>query len=131
MHSAVTFKTLLKPQNNIIADVSYEDWLVIRKIMIALILNTDMARHFDLVVHFRNTFANKAQEMGKFEERLQVLIMIMKCADVGHAAKRNDLHVKWSMRICEEFFKQGDLEREKGIPISIFCDRHNTDLGET
>ena len=131
MHCAVTFKTLLKPENNIISNVSYEDWLVIRKIMVALIMNTDMAKHFDLVVHFRNTFLNKEREMSKFDERLQALVMTMKCADIGHAAKKNDLHVKWSQNICEEFFIQGDLERTKGLPVSIFCDRHNTDLGES
>lgn len=121
----------MKPENNILANVSYEDWLVIRKIIGALIMNTDMAKHFDLVVHFRNTFLNKEKEMTKFDERLQVICMTMKCSDIGHAAKRNDLHVKWSMNITEEFFRQGDIEREKGLPISMFCDRYNTDLGDS
>ena len=59
------------------------------------------------------------------------MVMTMKCSDIGHAAKRNDLHVKWSMLICEELFNQGDIERERGLPISIFCDRYNTDLGDS
>lgn len=70
MHCAVTFESLAKPQNNVIEHVSYDDWLVIRKIMIAMILNTDMAKHFDLVVHFRNTFLNKTPELTNFDERL-------------------------------------------------------------
>ena len=96
-----------------------------------MILNTDMAKHFDMVVHFRNTCLSKEHEMSKFDDRLQALIMVMKCSDIGHAAKKTDLHLKWSGKICEEFFRQGDIEREKGLPISIFCDRHNTDLGES
>lgn len=131
MHCAVTCETLAKDCNNIIEHVSRDDYFVIRKMMVAMILSTDMAKHFDLVVHFRNSFLSKEPELTRFDERLQVLVMTMKCSDVGHAAKRNDLHVKWSMLICEEFFNQGDIEKSMGIPVSIFCDRENSELGES
>lgn len=38
----------------------------------------------------------------------------LKCADLGHSAKSLDLHVKWTEAIQEEFFAQGDLEKERG-----------------
>lgn len=28
--------------------------------------------------------------------------------------------------LFDEFFQQGDLEREKGLPISMLCDREKT-----
>ena len=29
-------------------------------------------------------------------------------------------------RCMEEFFKQGDIERDRGLEFSPLCDRHNT-----
>ena len=31
----------------------------------------------------------------------------------------------------EEFFRQGDLEKIKGIPVSMYCDRGNTNIGKS
>jgi hypothetical protein len=36
----------------------------------------------------------------------------IKCADIGHAAKEVELHEKWTKMISEEFFNQGDMEKE-------------------
>jgi hypothetical protein len=33
------------------------------------------------------------------------------------------LHIKWSVRVQEEFFEQGDDERQRGLPISPWMDR--------
>ena len=52
-----------------------------------------------------------------------ILKMALKCADVGHAAKALTLHKNWSLRIIEEFYRQGDEERKRGIPISPFMVR--------
>jgi hypothetical protein len=30
--------------------------------------------------------------------------------------------------VCEEFFNQGDIERQNGLTISMFCDRETTDI---
>ena len=30
----------------------------------------------------------------------------------------------------EEFFKQGDLEKDKGLPVSFLCDRENTKVNK-
>jgi len=43
--------------------------------------------------------------------------------DVSHGAKELNLHKRWSRRITEEFFYQGDKEREYNIPVTPLCDR--------
>ena len=30
--------------------------------------------------------------------------------------------------MCEEFFKQGDIEKERGQSVSMYCDRDATDI---
>ena len=42
----------------------------------------------------------------------------------SHPTRPLDLHIKWSELIREEFFSQGDLERNRGVRISPLCDRN-------
>ncbi len=46
------------------------------------------------------------------------------CADLSNPTKPLDLYRNWTNRVMEEFFVQGDLERERGLDISPMCDRH-------
>ena len=55
--------------------------------------------------------------------RLLVMQAAIKVADLGHAAKPRALHHAWTKAIMEEFFQQGDMEREHGLPVSAFMDR--------
>lgn len=52
-----------------------------------------------------------------------LLKLALKCADVGHTAKNTPLHLVWTERVCEEFYKQGDQERKRGMSLSPFMDR--------
>ena len=65
------------------------------------------------------------------EARLMVMKMALKCADIGHSAKRLPLHEKWTARITEEFYRQGDEERKQSLPISPFMDRRKANLSQS
>jgi len=52
-----------------------------------------------------------------------VLQTVMMMADIGHAMKSFPLHLVWSVRVAEEFYRQGDTERQFGLTISPLCDR--------
>ncbi|KAL3674150.1 hypothetical protein V7S43_000111 [Phytophthora oleae] len=52
-----------------------------------------------------------------------VLQTVMMMADIGHAMKSFPLHLAWSELVAEEFYRQGDTERQFGLPISPLCDR--------
>ena len=36
---------------------------------------------------------------------------------------RWDVHREWTSRCMEEFFKQGDMEKEAGLDFTPLCDR--------
>ncbi|KAK1946971.1 cAMP-specific 3' [Phytophthora citrophthora] len=52
-----------------------------------------------------------------------ILQTVMMMADIGHAMKSFPLHLAWSELVAEEFYRQGDTERQFGLPISPLCDR--------
>ena len=55
----------------------------------------------------------------------------LKCADVSHLAADPVLHHKWAVRLEEEMFRQGDLERAKNMAVSPLMDRHSSAGGIT
>lgn len=52
----------------------------------------------------------------------------MHCADLSNPTKPLELYRQWTDRIMEEFFRQGDKERERGMEISPMCDKHTASV---
>ncbi|VDK56357.1 unnamed protein product [Gongylonema pulchrum] len=46
-------------------------------------------------------------------------------ADLSNPTKPIDLYSVWVERIMEEYWRQGDRERDLGLDISPMCDRNN------
>jgi len=50
------------------------------------------------------------------------------CADLSNPTKSLELYRQWTDRIMDEFFHQGDRERERGMEISPMCDKHTASV---
>lgn len=50
------------------------------------------------------------------------------CADLSNTTKPLELYKQWNTRVMDEFFKQGDIERERGLDMSPMCDRHTATI---
>lgn len=61
---------------------------------------------------------------GAHIERDRVLAILMHTADISHPFRQLDAHVNFSIRIRDEFFAQGDLERKRNMDVSPMFDRH-------
>ena len=55
----------------------------------------------------------------------------MHAADVSTQTRTFDIAVEWTKLLFEEFFNQGDIEKEKGLPISFLCDRETTQIPQS
>lgn len=64
-------------------------------------------------------------------DKAKALSMVLHCADIGHPAKEWNLHYKWTNQLLEEFFRQGDREKELGLPFSPLCDRSGVLVAES
>lgn len=122
-HVSAAFQHLMKDQNNILKNCDSATWAEFRKIVIEMVLATDLGHHFDILAHFKNQVSNAGVNRNAARDRLLLMKMTLKCADVSHTAKNRELHLEWTHRIIEEFFQQGDLEKSKGLPVSPFMDR--------
>jgi hypothetical protein len=49
--------------------------------------------------------------------------MLMKCADVSNPTKEWPIYSEWIDRITTEFYNQGDMEKQLGLPVSPFMNR--------
>lgn len=49
-------------------------------------------------------------------------------ADLSNPTKPIDLYRNWNQRIMEEYWRQGDREKDLNLEISPMCDRSNVSL---
>lgn len=117
------------PDCTILKDFPEKEMKQFRSAMIQLVLSTDMARHFPLLMQFKSRSSGTLPyHRDSFEDRVQLMQIAIKCADINHPSKPWHLHLKWSERVNEEFFEQGDTERRLGLPMSAFMNRESTQL---
>ena len=137
-HCSYLFRILKKDENNIFEKLNVQNYKTIRKRMVAQILATDMAYHGEIMASIRAKInAGKGQERfiflsgndnTKFDEQQLLLNVLIHLADLGHNCKKFHISSVWIKLLSEEFWMQGDKEKEKGLPISFLCDRNNIDI---
>jgi hypothetical protein len=132
MHCSTIFKLMNKSGCNILAGLNQEDWKSLRFLIVAMVLATDMSKHFEILGQFRARVVSlKDLELNSPEDKSLVLSFGLKCADLGHSAKSIDLHKKWSFLVCDELFAQGELEKARNQAVSMYCDRDTTDIDKS
>ena len=101
----------------------------VRQQMIHLVLHTDMSKHFISVEQFKTlaeTHGSKAEAWKSNNKVLELMAHVLHSSDLSGQAKKMPLAAAWTDRCLQEFFIQGDLEKNKGLPVSVNCDRDST-----
>lgn len=124
-HHAHCAKTLLKDTR--LLDHLSEHQAILESISVC-ILGTDMSRHFSLVDEFKSNLDSMRDfsSQGK-EQRNLLLSILLKAADISNEARPWSVSLPWADALQTEFFQQGDVEREKGLSVLPFMDRHKAD----
>ncbi|CAF2816287.1 unnamed protein product [Rotaria sp. Silwood2] len=129
-HLAVAFKLLQADERNIFSNLTAKQIKTLRKMVIDMVLATDMSKHMQLLadlktmVESKKVTGNNIIMLESYDDRIQVLQNMIHCADLSNPTKPLDIYIKWTDRIMEEFWRQGDKERDLGLEISPMCDRH-------
>ncbi|CAL8088612.1 unnamed protein product [Orchesella dallaii] len=133
-HLAVAFKLLQNEEMDILTTLTRKQRMTLRKMTIDMVLATDMSKHMSLLADLKTMVETKKVAgsgvllLDNYTDRIQVLQNMVHCADLSNPTKPLGLYRRWVDKIMEEFFCQGDREREQGLDISPMCDRHNATI---
>ncbi|XP_034648193.1 cAMP-specific 3',5'-cyclic phosphodiesterase 4A, partial [Trachemys scripta elegans] len=123
-HLAVGFKLLQEENCDIFQSLGKRQRQMLRKMVIDMVLATDMSKHMSLLADLKTMVETKKVTssgvllLDNYTDRIQVLRNMVHCADLSNPTKPLELYRQWTDRIMVEFFHQGDREREKGMEIS-------------
>lgn len=144
-HSASAFATMSQSGCDLFSALSKSDYRTVRANVISMVLATDVSRHIPLVgklnalarktdsstarppPHSHPSSSSSGSSGDDFDVDLIVSTIVV-LGDLGHAAKKFLLHEKWTLRITEEFYLQGDRERAAGLAVSPLCDRESGNM---
>nr|XP_036222179.1 cAMP-specific 3',5'-cyclic phosphodiesterase isoform X2 [Bactrocera oleae] len=133
-HLAVAFKLLQNQGCDIFCNMQKKQRQTLRKMVIDIVLSTDMSKHMSLLADLKTMVETKKVAgsgvllLDNYTDRIQVLENLVHCADLSNPTKPLQLYKRWVSLLMEEFFLQGDKERESGMDISPMCDRHNATI---
>lgn len=136
-HLAVAFKLLSNEGCDIFCNLSKKQRQTLRKMVIDMVLSTDMSKHMSLLADLKTMVETKKVAgsgvllLDNYTDRIQVLENLVHCADLSNPTKPLQLYRKWVDLLMEEFFLQGDKEREAKMEISPMCDRHSATIEKT
>ena len=111
-------------ESHIFDHLSQAQWREIEYLLQHLILATDISRQSEFIKQFREYIQLGSDfSLVKSEHKHFVLQIALKCADLGNPCRSWKVGQKWSEQICNEFYRQGDFERQLNLPITSICDR--------
>eukprot|EP00050_Salpingoeca_kvevrii_P006839 m.292047 g.292047 ORF g.292047 m.292047 type:complete len:616 (+) comp12558_c0_seq1:297-2144(+) len=134
-HLATAFKVMKEEDDcDILRHFDRDDRAFIRKLLIEMVLSTDMVKHTSFMADFQKMSDSvwssvragtdfKDVLATQHKDRHMVLSCIVHSADLGGTAKPWHLCEEWTNRVIEEFWREGDDERRRGLPIGLMNDR--------
>ena len=110
------------PNCNIFSEINMDDYKRLRKEMISCVLFTDMAKH-DIALDFmKNIIESKKKQQKKEEDKdiqQKYMDLVIHSVDISNPTKKFDIYWEWAKLVVEEFYQQGDKEKELGLKCSF------------
>ena len=61
----------------------------------------------------------------------QILVFLLHAADISNPTKPQKICVRWAHNALNEFFAQGEKEKELSLPVSPLCDKQTTKTADS
>ncbi|CAK9302778.1 unnamed protein product [Gordionus sp. m RMFG-2023] len=136
-HLAIAFKILQEPKCDIFVNLNTKKKSILRKLIIDLVLATDMSKHMKVLADLKTMVETKKISgsgdlaLESYAEKNQILQAMIHCGDLSNPTKSLNLYKKWTSLIMEEYFLQGEKEKQCGLAISAMCDRETASVEKT
>lgn len=129
-HIAVSFNIMLRSKDTwIYENFTVEQYKQYREYMIDLVLATDNANHNHFCSEMEKRESSHDFDPTDQDKKLIMWVWIH-LADISNPTKPWRLCYKWIDLLFLEFFKQGDKERDRNLPISFLMDRNTTNIAK-
>uniref|UniRef100_A0A7S3FVS4 Phosphodiesterase n=1 Tax=Strombidium rassoulzadegani TaxID=1082188 RepID=A0A7S3FVS4_9SPIT len=141
-HVSELFRILQDDSCNFLNCMSKEEFKIFRKRTVGLILATDMARHVADLSSLNAMIGDNSIKDGEnisslfegieqaeiFKNQQFMMEICLHACDISQQTRGFDYAKKWTYLLFEEFFDQGDIEKNEKLPVSMLCDRVNTNV---
>nr|XP_015833958.1 PREDICTED: probable 3',5'-cyclic phosphodiesterase pde-5 isoform X3 [Tribolium castaneum] len=126
-HFNQTVTILQQEGHNIFAKLSSSEYKQVLSLLKHCILATDLAVFFPNKAKLSQLVQSNAFSWNNLEHRLLLQAISMTGSDLSASAKPWDIQVETVKVIFEEFYEQGDAERQAGRKPIPMMDRHQPD----
>ncbi|KAK8896781.1 hypothetical protein M9Y10_014698 [Tritrichomonas musculus] len=127
-HCTVMINIMTRDEANLMHSLDENQSTKMWYLLINLILSTDMAKHFTIVDQGNKMVDEKRKWQKDENDRLLVMELLIKAADISNVSRRFEIADRWASDLCEEFFRQGDLEKASGMDCSPNNDREHMEV---
>jgi len=123
-HISMALALLDLDELNFLSPLSLDRQQEMRAVMRNCVMATDITAHGPLLKEFE-TLGSSASNLHNEIITMQVFI---KASDISNPARPLAVYQQWVGGVIEEFFTQGDRERDLGLKISMNCDRRTVKI---
>ena len=127
VHVSCTFELMKIDKFNVLECFSDDQRRNLKETVTEMVLSTDMGLHAKILSTFKRRLSEDHNFTKKEDIRL-ALSMALKVADISNCGRPENLYRKWCDQISDEFYLQGDRERNCGFPVSPFMDRYSANV---
>jgi len=146
MHCARLFEIVSQPKTAVFDNFDKKEYREARQVCIEAILHTDNVHHFAMVKEMQMLYemnsdvfdiALQMHQMGQVdfppreicdilsdpEKKRSMRNLVLHFSDISNPMKPFEICKRWAWNIIDEFFNQGDKEKELGITVQPLNDR--------
>lgn len=124
MHASLAFTLAAEePGLNLFARFSPAEYEQVRKLVLDMVLSTDMDVHFKLLKAFEDELASAPDvaTWASLEQRSLLFQMLVHLADLANPSRPWHLALTWAEWVVTEFLQQGRREASCGLAVSDMC----------
>lgn len=119
------------PNFNLLSGLTEVQRRDIRETIIDMVLSTDMGLHAKIFGNWKRRIGQDHDLHKRKDDQRLALAMAIKMADISNCGRPENLYLKWGTKLSEEFFLQGDNERNRADPVSPFMDRYAPSMAKS
>lgn len=129
MHCSRLFSVLRQKGCGLFDGLTRDEYRAVRKMIIGMIMATDLSQHFEDMGKFKSRLANPDPWSPETEsDRRMAAEMVLHAADLSGPARPWHITSNWSSKVQAEFINQVEQETKMGIPVSKFLQADKSKL---